>query len=374
MKSMRYNLDTLPLSELLLPMASAGDAVARLDDRISQSPLGAGWIERSHFADTVASLYLDGALVHLEDLVLHDAHMDIRAPTHDLVLAHGVLRARRQILSNPANWALSHQGLAALRGRPADAAMAPERGDAGGKRPATPLPQPVDAEDAFAAELAAIDAVLARSAAALDGAYRGGAQQAARQSGRDLGLYDEDWNEDARLAEWLDVARAGEGLPPVLRAAVLLDAWNTLDVLQHNSWIGRLLAAAALRESGTLSASLLAINSGLRDIRWERRRARDRKTRLLAWLEGIERAGRIGLAEHDRLSSARQGLERKLVGRRSNSKLPQLIDLVLSRPLVSAGMIARQLNVTQQGAVVLAESLSLREMTGRGRYRAWGVL
>ncbi|WP_433963039.1 DUF1612 domain-containing protein [Roseibium album] len=34
-----------------------------------------------------------------------------------------------------------------------------------------------------------------------------------------------------------------ENLPPVLRAALLLDAWTTLDVLERTPWLGRLLAA-----------------------------------------------------------------------------------------------------------------------------------
>jgi hypothetical protein len=61
----------------------AGAALVRLDERIARSPVGAGWIERMHFADACASLWIDGELVHLEDLALHDAGADIRArPTN----------------------------------------------------------------------------------------------------------------------------------------------------------------------------------------------------------------------------------------------------------------------------------------------------
>ncbi len=67
-----------------------------------------------HFHDAAAALWLEGELVHLEDLVLHDAHMDIRAPTHELTRAHAVLRARRQILGAKAGWALSREGLLQL--------------------------------------------------------------------------------------------------------------------------------------------------------------------------------------------------------------------------------------------------------------------
>ncbi|MBB2821674.1 UNVERIFIED_ORG: hypothetical protein GGD59_004952 [Rhizobium esperanzae] len=49
-----------------------------------------------HFGDACASLWVDGELVHLEDLVLHDAGADIRAPTHELTIARDVLRSRRR--------------------------------------------------------------------------------------------------------------------------------------------------------------------------------------------------------------------------------------------------------------------------------------
>ncbi|WP_315861105.1 helix-turn-helix domain-containing protein [Rhizobium leguminosarum] len=71
---------------------------------------------------------------------------------------------------------------------------------------------------------------------------------------------------------------------------------------------------------------------------------------------------------------ARNMMERKLAGRRTSSKLPALIELVLSRPLVSAGMIAKELAVTPRAALRIVEELGLREMTGRGTFRAWGVL
>ncbi|RWQ12479.1 MAG: hypothetical protein EOR93_33075, partial [Mesorhizobium sp.] len=74
-----------------------------------------------HFYDAAAALWLEGELVHVEDLVLHDTHMDIRTPTHELTRAHAVLRARRLIVANRPNWALSPNGLSQLRGRGASA-------------------------------------------------------------------------------------------------------------------------------------------------------------------------------------------------------------------------------------------------------------
>lgn len=96
MISTSYDLTKLPISSLIGPAFEAGIALTRLDERIARSQVGEGWIERSHFADAAASLWIDGELVHLEDLVLHDAGADIRAPTRELTFARDVLRTRRR--------------------------------------------------------------------------------------------------------------------------------------------------------------------------------------------------------------------------------------------------------------------------------------
>src|SRR5919112_4287099 len=106
----------LPWAAVAGPMVAAEDALARLDDRLGQSQIREGWISRTHFVDACASLWLQGELVHLEDLVLHDAGMDIRTPTHELTRAHAVLRTRRRIAAAEPGWATSPSGLVALSG------------------------------------------------------------------------------------------------------------------------------------------------------------------------------------------------------------------------------------------------------------------
>lgn len=112
---MAYDLMKISISNLVGSSFDAAVALTRLDERIARSPVGEGWIERQNFADACASLWIDGELVHLEDLVLHDATRDIRTPTHELTIARDVLRTRRRIAAQSPNWALSPEGIRTLR-------------------------------------------------------------------------------------------------------------------------------------------------------------------------------------------------------------------------------------------------------------------
>ncbi len=383
---MRYELDHMPLKALLSPLARASEALARLDERLAPSPVGTGLIERLHFADACASLWLDGELVDMEDLVLHEAARDIRSPSHQLTIARDVLQTRRRIVTQAPDWALSGNGLRSLRQawptapfggggiivEREDVAVsdtAVDRQDRDGEGRKHRLD---DGLDLPGIDLDAIDAVLARSEDVLIKAKE---PRRSVQREMDPLIRDPDWDEDERLDEWRAVLRKVGDLPPVLQAMLALDAWNELAVLQRAPWLGRLLAASLLRRAGlTNHAHLLAFNAGLKTIRVERRRHRNFEIRLLACLDGLLAGIELGFREHDRLLLARQMMERRLVGRRASSNLPGLIELVLARPLVSAGMIAAALDITPRAALRLVEELNLREMTGRGRFRAWGVL
>ena len=383
MLSMRYDLDQLPLKTLLSPLARASEALARLDERLTHSPVGAGLIERFHFADACASLWLDGELVEMEDLVLHEAARDIRSPSHALTIARDVLQTRRRIAAQPPDWALSQNGLRSLRqAGPASSfggggIVAESEGAAlqdtavdrqGGEGRKLRLNGGLDLPGV---DLDAIDAVLARSEEVLALAKQ---PQRLPKPETDPLIRDPDWDEDQRLDEWRAVLRSIRDLPPVLQAILALDAWNELAVLQRAPWLGRLLAASLLRREGlTTKAHLLAFNIGLKTIRVELRRHRNFETRLLACLDGLLAGIELGFKEHDRLMLARQRMARRLTGRRASSNLPGLIDLVLARPLVSTGMIAAELDITPRAALRLVEELYLREMTGRGRFRAWGI-
>jgi len=110
-------------------------------------------------------------------------------------------------------------------------------------------------------EFAAIDAVLARSSQALAAAAE-----------RDPLIFDPDWDEDTRLADWQQALANTSKHPPLLAAALAWDAWETIAPLQHRFWLGPMLVAALLRARAKTRAHLACLNIGLRTIARERRR------------------------------------------------------------------------------------------------------
>lgn len=368
---MRYDLKTLPISALMPVIIRAEDRLARLDERVLRHAVGDGFRERGHFFDAVAALWVGGELVHVEDLVLHDAHMDARAPTHELTIAHAVLRARRRLWTSEPEWGLDVSGIAAFSGS-GDERKSKDLAEPDGDEPSV---EAGEDDDAFSLELAAIDAVLARSEQVLKDSHARAPETKSMADHDPLGLiHDDEWDEAARLRDWRAVIADADQLPPVLGAAILYDAWERIEPLRRQHWLGSLLTATYLRARGKVTSHLFSINLGLKSIRHERRRSNDRTIRLTAFLEAMAEAADLGLKELDRLSLAKTQMERRLKDRRSNSSLPETIELILSRPIVSAGMVAHHVGITPRGALNLVADLGIREMTGRGRYRGWGVL
>jgi hypothetical protein len=346
---------------LVTAVVAAEDALARLDERLRASPLRDGFCARAHFHDACASLWLAGELVHLEDLVLHDAEMDLRTPTHELTRAHAVLRGCRRI-AGAAPGRFLGGGLDDLRGK----------GEAAAQE--QPAAFPVADVDPLGEEFAALDAAIERSSRLLRQAPGAAAPstQAATDPARAL-IYDEDFDEAGRLADWRREVESTQSLPPTLAAAIALEAWRDTEPLEHQNWFGPLLVADLLRQRGKALSHLPCLNVGLRAIPRERRQSPDRTTRIGAALDAIQAAARAGLEELDRLALAEARFRRRCQKLKSNARLPALAEFVLSKPLVTAPMIARHLNISARAAQDMAPALGLRELTGRTRFRAWGV-
>ncbi len=95
---------------------------------------------------------------------------------------------------------------------------------------------------------------------------------------------------------------------------------------------------------------------------------------MLAIAHGFLAAAEIGMKEHDRLTLAKTMMDRKLEGRRTSSKLPELVELVMAKPLVSAGMVGEDAGRHAAGGAADHYGARLARDDGEGRFRAWGVL
>ncbi|MBG0808170.1 DUF1612 domain-containing protein [Methylosinus sp. H3A] len=364
---------SVSFERLQAPFESASDALARFDERLRSSPVAEAFVLRAHFHDACAALWRAGEFVQLEDLVLHDAGMDVRTPTHELVRAHAILLTRRGIAEREPAWALTTDGLASLRGawRPQSVAREPTNASRAMDEAADGELDDEDGETISTGEFDEIDELLARTSRVIE------RSEPAPLKRDDSGLvYDEDWDEEARLAEWRECLGRTQNLPPLMAASVALDAWEEIEPLQRSAWLGPLLVAALLRSRGKTRHCLTALHSGFRQVKYRRVGRDDFESRLLAFACAIETMAKADAKELDRLTLARELLLRKCKGRRANSRMSQLVDLCLASPVVTVPFAAKELRVSQQAATTMIGELSsnLRELTGRGRYRAWAVV
>jgi hypothetical protein len=164
-------------------------------------------------------------------------------------------------------------------------------------------------------------------------------------------------------------------LPALLAAAFVWDAWNTLQPEQRGLWKSYLLASLTLKDRKAFGQGLLPLNWGAMrsDVHWDRRFPLNLRVEgfLEAVAAGCERTGQ----EIVRLTHADALMARRIEGKRKASKLPQLRELLLRRPLVSARMIQKALKVSPEGASHLLKQLGSvpREVTGQRSYRVWGI-
>jgi Protein of unknown function (DUF1612)/HTH DNA binding domain len=405
------------ISDLARPVEAATLALVRLDERLacSEPVLADGARARSHLFEAQALVHLSGELVSLEDFVLHDAGMDVRAPSTGVVRAARIRNQRRSLARRAPEAVLALEALHRLigavgesgqvKGKDEEAGLAAAAASAGARPPASkpwdmPKPfaddvlwpdpdeiedghgiEPLDEEEGelltldssrtASGDLADVDALLARTGRLLS------AVESPLPETEPLRLRDPDYGAAHRLDAWLGALKAAEDAPAVLTTAIALDAWLMHEPAERGGEAGFALAATLLRQRGVAAHHLPALGLGLRKgrFRWSPHQAQ--AVRIAGLIEATHESARLADNDLKRLTLAREVMGRRCEGRRGNSRLPMLVDLFMALPLVTVQMATEQLKVTPQAVEAMLKELgpSLpRELTGRKRYRAWGVL
>ena len=365
-----YELPELPWQAIAGRLEAITIKVLKFEARLDASGLSTGWQSRCDMTEAVRALILDGHLLDVGDLVLHDAGMDVRHPTHELTRAAAALRARRTALARKAPWPLSIDGLAALRGigGVAEASVRLK-----GKKPDPEddeaYPPYANDADPWKAHFAEIDALLDRTNQVLAG-------ETPLPKSRSHLVYDPDQDEAEAEDLWLDVVKRTSSWPAVAAAAVAWQAWLDLNLYTRLPWLGLIMAAAILRARG-LTSHLLPLAAGFKQSKFRPQGREGATEKLEGFCQVIEEALALAHKDLDRLVLARELMRRVTKTCRSNSKLPELVELFLSRPLVTVPLGAKLLKVTPKAVDLMLAQLGgalPRELTGRTRYRAWGIV
>ncbi len=326
-----------PQEAVFAALARAEDRLSRLDERVRGCGFSEGWNTRADIRAVLAAAWVDGELVHPEDLILHDLGTDARVPEASVTKARHLLQARRKA-GRAGSELLSWAGLAWLAGL---ARQAPPPGP----RPTTRIEGSRVSAHGYAA-LAAFFEALSKTDS---------------ESPR-AGVEDS-------LAV-LDVA----GAPPLLLAAALVEAWRVVDPLPRHRALGVLAAAAWLKAAGRFTAGLFPLEVALRRRPMPGRLAWSRvDERLVFWLGQFELAADLELEELTRLGHQKALIERKAAGGRRSNRGPDLARLAVESLVLTTESIARALSITPQASLQLVRRMDgvLHEITGRARYRVW---
>ena len=400
MNSIRYDFPRAARQALVSDCAAASEAaaiaLARFDERLlrAEPVLAEGTRQRGHVFEAQALIGLSGGLCPLEDLCLHDAGMDVRSPTREITRAATILNERRRLARREPAEVLNPTALRQRLGiegsdEPDQTGRVPTSSGAARKIAASWEQRGLDDDDEDRDDeddldrkdepddgdpvFAEIDALLVRTRKKID-AWNDLSSDEGRKN---LTLRDPGYDAAGRFECWQKILEAGRGLPAALAAALALDAWLWLEPSERAGELGFAFAATVLRERGLAAAHLPALGLGLRRgrFRWSPHQALS--ARIGGLLGAFAEAAAFGQADLDRISLAQSVMLRRCEGRRGNSKLAELVDLFVASPLVTVQLAATRLKVTPQAVEAMLKELggSLpRELTGRKRYRAWGIV
>jgi hypothetical protein len=329
--------DLLPHEAVLTALARAEDRVSRLDERARGCGFSEGWRTRADIRAVVGAMSADGALVHPEDLILHDLGTDTRPPEASVTKARQLLRARRKA-AQAGPELLSWRGLAWVGGVVREAPPP-------GIRPTTRL----EGHRAAAHGYAAMEAFFAALSKGETETPRAGVEEC--------------------LAV-LDIP----GASPLLSAAALVEAWRLVDPLPRQRSLGFLAAVLWLKTAGRFTAGLFPLEVALRGRPIPARLAWGSVDQRLAyWLGQFELAADLELEELTRLGHQKTLIERRAGGGRRNNRGPDLARHAVEFPVVTTESISRALSITPQASLQLVRRMGgvLHEITGRSRYRVW---
>jgi HTH DNA binding domain len=176
--------------------------------------------------------------------------------------------------------------------------------------------------------------------------------------------------QEADIEDWLASVDLLRG-PPLIRAGQGARDWMNLPGIKENSLDSVFLAACILRGTGLCPIALpfwsapelhhhpMTLRVGLK---W-----------MHAFLECVTAAALTGLRELDRLLEIET--KAQLLGITARSRLPAAADAVLRTPIVTARSLATMLHITPQAALGLLRQLTaagiVQEATGRQSWRAF---
>jgi hypothetical protein len=189
-----------------------------------------------------------------------------------------------------------------------------------------------------------------------------------------LGLDDPEENGDVDSVP--EIVAALSPLPRLLASLILWDFWRWHEREAFGE-AGVFLAAAYLKGNGLTTAHVPLLARGLSQTRRRWQHSAEAGERILALAEAAWEAGRLGYADLQRLTLAREQMARKCEGRSRDSHLASYAELFIELPLVTTEVASKRLRVSKQAVLHMQRQLGSalpRERTGRQRYRAWGIL
>ena len=326
MKSTHYDIShiskTVASGALSREIEAATIALARFDERLARAipVLADGVKARGHFLEAQALIGLSGGLAPLEDLVLHDASMNVRTPTLEIIRAVSILCTRRSLARRNPETVLEPAHLRTLLGistggedqmpagledkgldegfgdkkQQVSPSWETSQGVTGSKRNASINPwdmprfeeheepdddrpdeelEPLDrghddndanfsgeAGDGAARAFADVDALLARTQRSI-ASFNDLSAADGRQK---IVPSDPAYGQARRLKAWLTPLDETADQPTVLAAAIALDAWLLLEPSEHNGQLGFVLAATVLRQRRLAANHLPVLAAGLR--------------------------------------------------------------------------------------------------------------